>query len=208
MNNFTKACCMLNEEWVNSFPDEIEQFRHSRAYTKSINRLFNKMRNDKYHPLTKGTLRALIIAAIIISLAATAMALPQSRKYIIEKFTDHSTYTITDYRKAMPVTDLTVGYLPEGYELVDEFESSYNYRRTYAHNNIELSINKYNSDRNLNFNTESNDSHIVTYNNVDYTVCKSAQDNTVIVWCNNEYIYYLDGNISEDEALKIALSVK
>ncbi|MGN0523183.1 MAG: hypothetical protein ACI4IG_02805, partial [Eubacterium sp.] len=107
MNNFTKACFLLNEEWVNSFPDEIEQFQHSRAYTKNINRLFSKMRNDKYHPLTKGTLRALIIAAIIISLAVTAVALPQSRKYIIEKFTDHSTYTVADDAKANIVTDLT-----------------------------------------------------------------------------------------------------
>lgn len=208
MNNFTKACCMLNEEWVNSFPDEIEQFRHSRAYTKNINRLFSKMRNDKYHPLTKGTLRALIIAAIIISLAATAMALPQSRKYIIEKFTDHSTYTVADDAKSNIVTDLTVGYLPEGYELVDEFESVDYYTVIYSNEYNSINIIKYNIDRDLNFNTERNNSHIVTYNNVDYTVCKSAQDNTVIVWCNNEYIYYLDGNIPEEEALKIALSVK
>lgn len=208
MNNFTKACCMLNEEWVNSFPDEIEQFRHSRAYTKNINRLFSKMRNDKYHPLTKGTLRALIIAAIIISLAATAMALPQSRKYIIEKFTDHSTYTVADDAKSNIVTDLTVGYLPEGYELVDEFESVDYYTVIYSNEYSDINIGKYNIDYILNFNTESNDSHIVTYNNVDYTVCKSAKGNTLVVWSNDKYVYNIDGSITEDEALKIALSVK
>lgn len=208
MNNFTKACCMLNEEWVNSFPDEIEQFRHSRAYTKNINRLFSKMRNDKYHPLTKGTLRALIIAAIIISLAATAMALPQSRKYIIEKFTDHSTYTVADDAKSNIVTDLTVGYLPEGYELVDNFEDSGAFTLIYSNTYDHINISKYNIDRDLNFNTERNNSHIVTYNGIEYTVSKSAQGDTIIVWSKNEYIYHIDGELTEEEALKIALSVK
>ena len=114
-NNLAKACFLLNEEWIDTLPEKVEPYKYSKQHNRNMQKLFSKMRKDKYHKYTKNTTRVLIIAALISSMTTTAFAIPQSREYIIRKLFNHSSYTIKDVSNMETVSDLTVGYIPNGF---------------------------------------------------------------------------------------------
>ena len=82
MTNFEKACLMSCEKWVSSFSVK-DDFVFSKSFDKRMDILTDKMRNNKYHRMSRKTMRVLIVAAIILSFATTAFAIPSTRKYLI-----------------------------------------------------------------------------------------------------------------------------
>ncbi|MBQ7596769.1 MAG: hypothetical protein IJU45_08915, partial [Clostridia bacterium] len=68
---------------------------------------------------SRKTLRTILIAAIIAVLLAVAALGYAQVKYDILHFSDHSTVLFGD-KNNKKVDDLTVGYVPEGFELTEE----------------------------------------------------------------------------------------
>lgn len=209
MNKLTQACILSNEAWIESFPDNIEEFEHSAAYERQIKRLFSKMRGDKYHRLTKNAVRIIVIAAVIASLTITAFAVPAGRDYMIKKFSDHSVYTIADVGKAKDVTDLTVGYIPEGFELIHEEETYKVFFYEYGNNYGDVySVYKLKCNFDYSFNSEVYSFDIWKNASIEYVICKSDENHINITWNNTEYLFAVTGSLDEDELKKIAISVK
>ncbi|MFR5876138.1 MAG: hypothetical protein ACLUFN_06580, partial [Eubacterium sp.] len=116
-NNLYKACLAAEEVWFDSM-DLIEgEHQFSASFERKMNRLIDKMRNDKYHHLTRRATRAIIIAAVLLAIATTVIASPRTREYIVEKFNNHSTYSVEEGYEGEIEDDLVVGYIPEGFEL-------------------------------------------------------------------------------------------
>ena len=204
MNNFEEACMLSNEDWINSLPTEIEPYKFSKHNNKQMNKLFNKMRNNKYHKYTKNTATAIVAAALISSMTITAFAIPQSREYIISKLFNHFSYTTKDTGCTEIVSGLTVGYIPDEFILTDKFESDTIYSYEYLNDDKYIIISKYTLDNKINFDTEMYESEEIIINNIKYILYDSETENCGLIWNNNEYIYTIRGNISNEELIKVA----
>lgn len=208
MNNFAQACILSNEEWIDSFPSEITPYKYSKQHNRKMQKLFSKMRKDKYHKYTKNTMRVLIVAAIISSMTITAFGIPQSREFIIKKLFDYSSYTIKNIDDAAIVSDLIVGYIPDGFQLSDHYESNSIYSYEYYKDSNFIVVNKYALDNEVNFDTEMFEYEKILVDNITYIFYQSQIGMNGILWNENGYIYSIKGNIKVDILFEMALKTK
>lgn len=200
MNNFEDACLMSCEKWVSSFSDE-DDFVFSKSFEKKMELLTDKMRNDKYHKMSRKTMRVLIVAAIILSFATTAFAIPSTRKYLITQFKDHFLYTVTDIAEINKTDNIAVEYIPDGFIKTDEEISDIGIYNEYCKDELRFVIYKNPIDVSVNY--DNNSYEVTEINNVEYVI--SELNNTiVIIWNNGLYTYRVSGNIDKELLLRIA----
>ena len=203
MNNFNDACTLSCDDWLNEFSDSYD-YEFSKSFEKEMNRLIDKMRKDKYHKLTRKSVQTLIIAAIILSFATTAFAIPSSRKYIIEQFKDHFSYSVDEIGDIESVESIIVGYIPDGFKKTYEDESKLGILYEYKNNNEWFVIDKNRLDTEVNFDNKYLEK--TTVNGIEY--CVYYTESTIgLIWNNEKYIYSISGSIEKDELFKIALEI-
>lgn len=207
MSNFTKACALSQEAWLDSLPTEFDDYTYSKKYNKEINTLINKMRNDKYHRFTKRTTRLLIVAAVIVSLAVTAIALPDSRNFIVKKFSGYGVMYNNAY-DLDSIENMSVGYVPDGFEYTGNSTDRDTNIKTYLNGRQYINIGKYSLSYSINYDNEYIKAYHIKRNNIVYRVSKNSQNEIMVTWKYRGFTYLINGNISEEEALKIAYTVK
>ncbi|MGN0522410.1 MAG: hypothetical protein ACI4IQ_07220, partial [Eubacterium sp.] len=173
MDNLQGACLISLNRWVDSIPDDIEDYPFSERHQKEMKRLFSKMRNDKYHRLTKRSARIILIAAILLSLviATTVNATIGSRKPYVQIYTDHYTYKVEGGYTGDLKEDLTVGYIPDGFIKNNEFISTGFQEFTY--NNSEgktIYVSKYPSGVPADIDSDTHTKESIIYKGIEYTV--------------------------------------
>lgn len=154
---------------------------------------------------SRKTLRVILIAAAIAVLLAVAAFGYAQVKYNIIHFSDHST-VVFGYKNNKKVYDLTVGYIPEGFELVEEDHKDTIWIETYKKGEMFISIGKSNVFSDVDIDTEFNDSKTVNHNGIDYIISGEELGGHGVVWIANDYMFNIVTNISEEEMLKIAFS--
>lgn len=204
MNNFNDACTLSCDDWLNNFSESYE-CDFSKTFEKEMQRLVDKMRNDKYHKFTRKTMSALIIAAVVLSFATTAFAIPSSRKYIIEKFTDHFSYAVIEPDNIDTVEDIIVGYIPEGYEKRNEYIFEKEISQEYQRYDEWFIISKNTIDTEINF--DALDTESKTIDGTKYLFFVTDSTNGVI-WNDSLYVYSVSGKINKEELIKIAIEIK
>lgn len=207
MTNFEKACLLSCEEWVNTL-STIDDFQFSKSYERKMKKLFNKMRNDKYHRFTTNTVKVLVAAAIIMSIATTAFAIPTTREYIFNHFKNYAVYTVADVDKAEQIEPISVGYLPDGF--VQSYEDSALDRKTifYENGNEWIYIDKYRIDSSVFKDNEYNNYETVQMNGIDYICSVNDDGNTEMIWNNGEYVYSIYSSLNMNNLLTIAENLK
>lgn len=209
MSNLKEACILQNNSWIAEIPDILPQPEYSKKHIKAINRLKNKMKNDRYHRLTVNTFRVLIAAAVILALTVTAFAIPATRNYIIEKFDKYSTVIFSSDGKSESIGTLEPGYIPEGFELAEEKSLDVLIYISYANNKNDYFIIKKCFDRSIiSFDTEENDCYEIIVNDNTY-ICYIPNEKYVgIIWDDSDCTYYIETNLTLEEAVKIAENIK
>lgn len=207
MSNFTKACALSQEAWLDSLPTEFDDYTYSKKYNKEINTLINKMRNDKYHRFTKRTTRLLIVAAVIVSLAVTVIALPNSRSFIVKKFSGYGVMYNNTY-DLNSIENMSVGYVPDGFEYTGNSTDRDTNIKTYLNGRQYINIGKYGLSYSINYDSEYIKAYHIKRNNIVYSVSKNSGNEIMVTWKYRGFTYLINGNISEEEALKIAYTVK
>lgn len=205
MNHFEAACLQSCEEWTAKFKDDAE-YAFSEKFEKKMRRLLDKMRNDKYHRFTRNTIKALLVAAIILSLAVTALAIPASREYIITKSRDHFSYKVNDVSGIKKVENIEINYVPEHFVKIGELISDAGGSCEYRNEEYWFVVDKTVIDTAVNF--DISEQSVKTVNGIDYTLFSTDNNCGGIIWNNGIYIYSVEGNIGEAELLKIALETK
>lgn len=209
MTKFEKACEMSFNDWIATIPDIVPEAEYTDKHAKWLKKLFNKMRDDRYHVFTTKTIKVLLVAAVLTALLLTAFVIPSSREFIVDNFEIFSTYELTESNNNSVNGEITVGYVPEGFELENEEEYSKHLVKYYTSlNNKAFIIHKYPSSMKVEFNTEYNEVENIIINNVTFTLCAGINGSNVILWNDNDYIYKIDGQLSIDELIKIAQAVK
>lgn len=207
MTNFEKACLLSCEEWENTL-STIDDFQFSKSYERKMKKLFNKMRNDKYHRFTTNTVKVLVAAAIIMSIATTAFAIPTTREYIFNHFKNYAVYTVADVDKAEQIEPISVGYLPDGFVKNQEDVAKDRITTIYESEDSWITIVKWKIDSSIYQDNENNNYEVVQIKGIDYICSTNEEGNIEIIWNNGEYIYSVYSNLNMNELLTIAENLK
>ncbi len=209
MNNFEKACEMSLNDWLATIPEIVPEAEYTKNHEKWKRKLFNKMRDNRYHRFTTKTVKVLMIAAVLSALLLTAFVIPSSREYIIDNFDIFSRYQLTESNVNSVNGEITVGYIPEGFELIDKQKYTKNCSVDYRDSNdVLIKIIKSSSANKVEFDTETGNIENIDVNERLYTYYVDENNCGYLVWTRNDYVYQVYGVISKDELLKIAESVK
>lgn len=209
MSKFANACIMSYEEWVATIPEELPEPEYSKRHIRRMNALMNKMRGNVYHHFTTRTIKVMLVAAVLFALLLTAFVVPSSREFIIDNLGIYSTYQLTEDNGNSVSGEITVGYVPEGYELVSKESYSKLSMCCYTtENGNSFTIYKDASSMKIEFDTENGSSEKIIINDMDFTIFTDDNKNCSVMWTQNDYIYQIDGQLPKEEILKIAETVK
>ena len=209
MSNFEKACEMSLNDWLSTIPEEVPEAEYTKNHEKWKRKLFNKMRGNRYHKFTTKTVKVMLVAAVLCALLLTAFVIPSSREYIIDNFEIFSRYKITENNKNSVNGEITVGYIPEGFELVNKQVHSKSIIYSYIDSkDITITVIKSSSIIEIDFDTETGVMETVVHDGITYTLYDDATEYNCLVWNENDYIYQIHSSVSKDELLKIAEAIK
>lgn len=204
MSNFQEVCLLSCESWVDSFPDDIPKHKFSKKHKEKMKEIFELDIEIQKHKLSKKTIKILLIAAILLSLATTVFAIPASREFIIQKFSNHSEYNVVNDNDIKKVDSLNVNYIPEGFNKVEDYE----YYRVYKNGDEEFIVDKISISASVGYDTEKYDDEIIDINGIKAIYYRSENNYNGIIFNNGEYIFGVSGNIEKEELVRIAQNVE
>ncbi len=210
MTPLEEACAISLKRWVDSLPDNIEPYQFSKKHERRMKVLFNKMRGGRYHSITTRATVLLVAAILIFAMAVTAMAIPYTREFIIEKFFDHSTYTVVggEYSE---IGDIEIGYIPEGFELIEQYIGKSVVRLSYSSkiNNDWFDIRVTQNTNPTNFDTEKYEKQFFYGMKTTYIGYFDKEYNHYgLLWNDDVFSYNIIGTIDLAAEIKIAESIK
>lgn len=209
MTKFEQACLLAFEDWADDIPDDLPEPEYSEKHKRWVKKLFNKMRGDRYHMFTTRTVKVMLVAAVLSALLLTAFVIPSSREFIIDKFDIYSTYKLTEDNGNSVNGEITVGYIPEGFEPTKKEHYSKHMCYQYDSTNGEsIVIYKYSSSMKVDFDTENVVVEEIVVDSTIYKYCTSISGNCNVIWNSNDYIYKVEGNMAKNELIKIAETIK
>lgn len=208
MSNFEEVCLLSCENWIDSFPAEIPKHKFGKKHTEKMKEILQTEPKENKHKLSKKTIKFILIAAILLSLATTVFAIPACREFIIEKFFNHSEYNVVDTSYAKDVTSLNLNYIPTGFERTEEYTSNDFYIETYNNNYQYFYVKKYKLNTNIGYDTEKYNSENIRINGIEAVYYMPDNELKGIIFNNGEYIFIINGNIDKKELVKIAQNVE
>ncbi len=208
MNNFEKACEMSFNDWLATIPEIVPEAEYTKNHEKWLKKLFDKMRDNHYHRFTTKTVKVLMIAAVLTALLLTAFVIPSSREYIIDNFEIFSRYQLTEANNNSVNGEITVGYIPEGFELTQKHINAKSITCDYFCESNRITISKCSSIIKIDFDTETGTIEDLLVNEQVYTCFVDSNGFCSLVWNKNDYVYQIHSCLPKDELIKIAETVK
>ena len=204
MNIFEEISILSCEQWVDSFPTEIPKHKFSYKHNKRMKEFLNANSNKHRQKSSIKVLKIFLIAAILFSMAVTALAITLYREFIVDKFSNHSEYDVIDNSHVKKVTSLEINYIPEGFVKIEEGD----FYCVFKDGDREFIVEKEEINTTVSFDTEKYHSEIIEINGIKAVYYKSNNDYKGIVFNNGEYLFLVDGNIQKEQLVKIAQNVK
>lgn len=204
MTVFEEACLLSCEQWIDSFPTDIPKHDFSKNHQKMMNRLFDKMRNGKYHRFTKNTIKILLIAAILLSITTTALAVPSCREYIIKTLFDYSDYSLVDDGHSADLDYLKLNYIPDDFIMTEKYILKDLYIYSYENGTYYFSVDKHSVNSQFTIDTEDYVYEKIFIDGKEGIFYKADQSENGVIFNNGRFIFIVNGNISKDELIKIA----
>ena len=160
------------------------------------------------HNFWKGYL-IILVAAVTLVMVIICCAPTVGKEFVVKTFSDHFEYSVTDRKASKALTDLQINYIPEGFIMdnnVDDMKTVKN--KMFLHGDEYFNVEKKSINDTIGFDTDTSEDYVII-NNITYLYYGDAAYNlNGYIWNNGDYIYYIEGNISKDELLKIAQSVE
>lgn len=209
---------LYNKKLSDSLPtdEELKDITFSENFENKMQKLIRAQKKSYFYLInTVGKRAAIIILAIMISLTATTFGVKAIRESVIkfitetfEKFTavsveDNEIDTQVEFVKTAPQ------YIPEGYVVESEIEADGFYRVIYSgseNTSIDYAQ-KINYGTIYNVDTEDVEYEKININSFDGIKYVKNGINTV-VFVDKTYMYTIYGQVSFDELIKMAESIK
>lgn len=209
---------LYNKNLCESLPtdEELKDIKFSKTFENKMQKLIRSQRKSYYYLInTVGKRVAIIILAIMISLTATTFGVKAIResviKFITETFEKFTAVSVEN-EEADAQDDMVKTapqYIPEGYTLESEMESDGIYRVIYSSldNSTIDYIQQINIGTIANVNTEDIEYEKIIINSFEGLKYVRNTINTV-VFADETYMYSVYGQVSFDELIKMAESIK
>lgn len=208
MTNFEAAVKLSLNNWVDSFPTEFDLPEPTEEYKKNIAKLMDKMRGDRYHKLTLNTARAILIAAIIMAIATVTLAATVGKDFIVQKFKDHSTYSVVNVSDVKNVGDIEIGYIPEGFENNKNISNESFQLLSFSDNTHWINVWKKRMTYELTYETEHKTEEYIKINEYKGIYYENSNSHySGIIWNDGKFIYTIEGDIAKEELIKIAENI-
>ncbi len=210
MGVLQQACINTNLEWIASLPENPPQPEYSEKYLKNINKLLDKMRDDRYHRFTSKTARVILVAAIVMAISTvTVFATTDIGSYILNELQDHAIFQSLFESDEKVDGKIECGYIPEGYEITNEYYNELQCSILYENaNNSHFTITKMINGEEIGLDNENAQKTIIQSEEREFIIYETFNNEIRIVWYNLDFTYKICGDISSEEALKIAKNIK
>lgn len=210
MNTLTLAAIERNRKWMATLPENIPEVEFSEKHIKNMKILLDKMRGDRYHRFTRKTTRVIIAAAVIMALmSVTVFATTDLGAYILDELSDHAIFQSLFESEETVDGKIDCGYVPDGFEIVTESSGDIHYLLIFENENgNSFSISKRRNQAEMGLDNEYAQKSVVQISNAELIIYEKDNGDIRAVWCNANYTYRLDGDISYEEVIRIAENVK
>ena len=208
MTNLERAAALeAEQDWLSILPSDTPSFIMNEQYAKFEKNLLDRMRGNKLHKFTRTTVKVLVIAAILLSLTIAVLAATVGKDFILTHFDGFASYEIIDAEKdAKFVKDFQLGYIPEGFIKTDEDVSDMGITYSFSKGEMWFDVSKSYLEGRRTY-TEEKEIEEIEINGLTLLYSDSTTSNSLI-WNNGYYFYDINGNISKDELINIALNSK
>lgn len=208
----------ISEEELSKLPtdEELEYITFSPRFENKMQRLIQRQKKFYYSMInTVGKRIACIVLVIVISLTTT-LSVEALRKPFVkfitetyEKFTSIIFDEEENIQENFEFEKIKPAYIPEGFTLEAERLNIISYELFYK--NADGRYFTYYQEPNIKTtvgaNTENTTYEIIQFNNFEGIIYENKNENTLIV-SDGEYVFTIYGTIPQDEAIKIAESIK
>lgn len=209
MNNLQLAAIECNKRWMATLPENPPEPEYSEEFHRNMAKLLDKMRGNRYHRFTKKTARVILVAAIIMSLlTVTVFAATDLGAYILEELRDHAIFQSLFEPKEDVDGKIECGYIPDGFEVTEEeYKNDYCTIVFVNQDGEHFSITKRRTSAEIGLDNEETNKTIIQFKDKEFVVYEES-DYTRIVWCDLNFTYTVSGDITIDDAIKIAENIK
>ena len=216
-NNFMRALAECMREEYAEYAVAVEDHAFSPKFERKVRKLINRRRKPYFRMInTVGKRVACIALAVFIATATTVMSVSAFRKAFIHFFSNLlGTYSdvVIETDKQHPVT------IEDAYEItydlsdyrIDFEDNCELYRdKIYINGNNAVYFQQHTqgSFNGINLNTEKAEIIDTEINGYPATFYYDINNAPHFIWDNGEYIFYLWSNLSKEEMLEIAKSVR
>lgn len=210
MNNLQLAAIECNKRWMATLPENPPEPEYSEEFHKNMAKLLDKMRGNRYHYFTKKTARVILVAAIIMSLlTVTVFATTDLGAYILDELSDHAIFQSLFEPKEDVDGKIDYGYIPEGFEMTeDDYQGNYCSIAFENRHSEHFAILKMKNGYEMGVDNEYAQKAIIQTSNAELIIYEKDNGDIRVVWCDENYTYRVGGNISQEEAIKIAENIK
>ncbi len=209
MNNLKMACIEYNKEWMASLPENPPVVEFSKRHNRKMKKLFDKMRGNRYHHFTRKTMAVMITAALLCTMSLCAFANPEIRAYVLDELSDHAIFQSLFESEENVDGKIDCGYIPDGFEVTTENYSNGQCLLIYqSDEDLHFSIVKMQNGDEVGIDNEYTYKSIIHISNNEVIIYEKDNGDIRVVWCNENYTYRIDGNISYEEVIKIAENIK
>ena len=211
---------IYNNEWVTSEEFSKEKFETSEKFNKKMQKMIKSRSNIYYKATLTGLRRAICVIAAILTLMLSTLSVGAVREaigdFFVKVFSTHDDISYNeqiDKPKSYHETIEKIyelGYVPDGYELVDYSADTNNVSYMYfLDDKAIMFMQSTKSAYTVNVDNENSVKSIETYDNQEYMIYSSTNSpDIVLIWDNGEYIFSLTGNLNKSEAIELCKSLK
>lgn len=216
---FRKACEKTCEKIADEYPNEgNRQHVFSENFEKKMAELIKKPPKNKSVIFKNvGKRIAVVTAVVILGLTTTVFSVKAFRVPVINFFVKvYETFTSlfventqVEYNDNFQFTPKHPSYVPQGFEVENEYTYDVMYRIDYkSKNNLYYYFKQDRLYQNQIIDTEhSNYNDIIQHNGTKYYYY-ITDGNKKMVWFDTHYSYMISGNIDQDDMFRIAESIK
>lgn len=150
-------------------------------------------------------IKVLLVAAIIIALLICSVFAYTIIEYKIHDYDTYSTVWANIMSKKLD-EPVVVSYVPEGYELVDTYDSKHTSSKSYQKGDLFFIVDKTTVNA-IDVNSEYVATDAISIDGIEYVFYGEKDHGKGIIWLKNNNMYSLTGPLEDDELLKIAQNV-
>lgn len=218
MNNskFSKAISdALTEEYIFSVP-EYEDHVFSKVFEKKMHKLIKRRSKPYYQIINTAAKRVACVAVVVIIASMTTILSVKAWREaffgffvdVFEKFSVvQSAQSNSSPEKIEDIYEITCDM--SGYDVDFKDDSDYSIKTRYKNNDKIITLNQTTKSMyDMNMNTEKSKIENVAVNEYTAVYYTDNHGYATLIWDNGDYIISLGSNISKNELIKIAESVK